>query len=91
MFSKTKLKNESINRRTESYNIDMEVIWMSEAVNPSKLGEILPKTYYVEVSFSDNKCTRHNVTAHVYCHIYPLQLQTLTHIKIIATLFSNTP
>jgi hypothetical protein len=64
----------------------MRVIWMSEAINTSKFGEILPKTYYVEVSFSDAECTRNTVTDHAYCHRYPMQLQTLTYIKNIATL-----
>jgi len=35
MFYKTKMKNESIK------NVDMGVIWVNKAVNPSKFGEIL--------------------------------------------------
>jgi len=72
MFSKTRLKNESIKKRTESYDVDIGVKWISEAVNPSKFGAVLPKTYYIEVSFSDTECTRNTATAHAYCHIYPM-------------------
>jgi hypothetical protein len=51
MFSKTKLKKESIKKNTETYYVDIGVIWIDEAACPSKFGEISPKIYYVEVSF----------------------------------------
>jgi len=69
MFSKIRLKNEGNKKRTESCNVNIGVIWMSEAVNPSKFGEIIPKTYYVEVSFSDTEFTINTATAHAFCHI----------------------
>jgi len=87
IFSKTKLKNESIKKQTESYNVDIGVLRTSEAINPSKFGEILPKTFYVEVSFSYTECTRNTVIAHAYC-MYPMLLQTLTYLLTYSMLQS---